>query len=120
MGKTAARLLGRQARHRRLRRNVVGLPERPRLSVFRSNYHLYVQLIDDSAGKTLQGWSTNDERLKSKRGNTVEAAKQLGTLIAQDATKSKITRVAFDRGGNLYHGRVKALAEALREGGLHV
>ncbi len=116
------RALGRYRRHRRLRKKVVGLPERPRLSVFRSDKHSYAQLVDDVAGKTLMGWSTRDERLASASGakGTVQAAKALGTLIAADATKQGIRRVVFDRGGYLFHGRVKAMADAVREGGLEV
>ena len=115
------REIGRHTRHRRLRKKVVGMPDRPRLCVFRSHKHLYAQLVDDVAGKTLHGWSTKDERLKSlARGGTVEAAKQLGALIAQDASKQGITRVVFDRGGYLYHGRIKALAETVRGGGIQV
>ena len=116
------RALGRYRRHRRIRKKVVGLPERPRLSVFRSDKHCYAQLVDDVAGKTLMGWSTRDERLASISGakGTVPAAKALGALIAADATKQGIRRVVFDRGGYLFHGRVKAVAEAIREGGLEV
>ena len=119
MSLTLDREIGRRIRHRRLRKKVVGLPERPRLFVFRSHNHLYAQLVDDLAGKTLLGWSTNDERLKElKRGGTVEAAKALGTLIAEDAAKRGVTQVVFDRGGYVYHGRVRALADAARAGGL--
>lgn len=115
------REIGRRIRHRRLRKKVVGLPDRPRLCVFRSHKHLYAQLADDVAGKTLRSWSTKDERLKHlTRGGTLEAAAELGKLVAQDAMKQGIARVVFDRGGYLYHGRVKALAEALRAGGLQV
>ena len=114
-----AREQGRQKRHRRLRKKVVGLPERPRLSVFRSHQHLYAQLVDDVAGKTLIGWSTKDERLKGvKRGGNIAAAKELGSLVAADTAKRGVTSVVFDRGGYLYHGRVKALAEAVRSGGI--
>ena len=121
MSGTASRELGRQRRHRRLRKQVIGMPDRPRLCVFRSHKHLYVQLVDDVAGKTLRGWSTNDERLKhlTRRGTT-GAAKELGALIATDAAQKGITRIVFDRGGYLYHGRVKALAEAVRAGGLPI
>ena len=121
MSATHTRHAKRHIRHRRLRKRVVGLPERPRLSVFRSHQHLYVQLIDDRAGKTLQGWSTNDERLGSKGGGgNIPAATALGALVAQDISKHGITQIVFDRGGYVYHGRVKALAEAVRAGGLHV
>ena len=121
MGALAARELGRQARHRRIRKQVAGQPQRPRLCVFRSQQHLYAQLVDDLAGKTLLGCSTKDERLKHlKRPGTVQAAQELGKLIAQEAKKRGVARVVFDRGGYLYHGRVKALAEAVREGGIQV
>ena len=121
MASTPDREIGRQRRHRRLRKKVVGLPERPRLSVFRSHQHLYVQLIDDLAGKTLRGWSTKDERLTAlRRGGGIEAAKALGDLLAVEATKLGVRRVVFDRGGYMYHGRVKALADAVRAGGIQV
>ena len=115
------REIGRLNRHRRIRKKVAGLPERPRLYVFRSSKHLYAQLINDVAGKTILGWSTRDERLKKGAATgTVEAAKALGALVAADASKKGIQRVVFDRGGYLYHGRVKALADAVREGGIQV
>ena len=115
------REIGRRTRHRRLRKKVVGMPHRPRLSVFRSHKHLYAQLIDDVAGKALCGWSTKDARLKQlPRTGNLDAAKALGALIASEAAKQGITRVVFDRGGYLYHGRVKALAEAIRAGGIQV
>ena len=121
MSATDVKVLGRHRRHRRLRKKVAGMPERPRLCVFRSQQHLYAQLVDDIASKTLLGWSTKDERLKSvKSTKTVAAAKQLGALVAADAKQKGITRVVFDRGGYLYHGRVKALADAVREGGIQV
>lgn len=115
------REVGRHTRHRRLRKKVVGMPERPRLSVFRSHHQLYAQLIDDVAGKTVLGWSTKDDRLASAKGKgTMEAAVALGVLIAKDMAQKKITRIVFDRGGYLYHGRVKALAEGVRAGGIQV
>ncbi len=117
---TSARTLGRIARHHRLRKKVVGMPQRPRLCVFRSQKHLYVQLIDDMAGKTLRGWSTKDERLTQRTGGTTAAATALGVLVASDSVSQGVTRVVFDRGGYLYHGRVKALAEAVRAGGVQV
>jgi large subunit ribosomal protein L18 len=117
----ADREINRRTRHRRLRKKVAGMPERPRLAVFRSHNHLYVQLVDDVAGKTLCGWSTKDERLKAlKTGGNLEAAKQLGILVATDTVKRGVKQVVFDRGGYVYHGRVKALAEAARAGGLQV
>jgi large subunit ribosomal protein L18 len=112
---------GRWARHRRLRKRVIGVAERPRLCVFRSHKHLYAQLVDDVIGKTLQGWSTKDKRLKAAGGGgTVDSAKELGSLIAADMAQKGIQRIVFDRGGYMYHGRVKALADSLRAGGLHV
>jgi large subunit ribosomal protein L18 len=92
---------------------------RVRLSVFRSGQHIYAQLIDDAQGRTLAAASTLDKELKGKAGGaTIEAAKGVGTLIAQRAKQAKIAHVVFDRGGYLFHGRVKALADAAREGGL--
>ena len=121
MAGSSKRLRGRMVRHRRLRKKVVGIAQRPRLSVFRSHRHLYVQLVDDAAGKTLLGCSTQDERLKqaTPRGN-VSSATALGKLIATEAKKQGITRVVFDRGGYLYHGRVKAVADAVRAEGVQV
>lgn len=121
MKPTNPRTAGRQARHRRLRKKVIGLPDRPRLCVFRSHKHLYVQLVDDLAGKTLLGCSTRDEAFKTTaHRSNVAAATALGQLVAAQARKHGIAQVVFDRGGNHYHGRVKALAEAVRAGGLHV
>ena len=117
----AVREVGRVSRHRRLRKRVVGIADRPRLCVFRSQKHFYAQLIDDMAGRTLRGWSTKDERLQRlKSRGTVDAAKELGTVVAADLKQGGVGRVVFDRGGYQYHGRVKALAEALREGGIDV
>ncbi len=117
-----SRLLGRQARHRRIRKKVAGFADRPRLCVFRSSKHLYAQVIDDLAGKTLFGCSTQDERLKNsvKSTGSVAAAEALGKLVAEEASKRGISKVVFDRGGYLYHGRVKALTDAVRAGGLQV
>ncbi|MEM1398492.1 MAG: 50S ribosomal protein L18 [Pseudomonadota bacterium] len=92
--------------------------DRPRLSVFRSSKHIYAQIIDDTAGKTVAAASSLDKDLKGKSGATVEAASAVGALLAKRATESGATEVVFDRGGYLFHGRVKALAEAAREGGL--
>jgi large subunit ribosomal protein L18 len=110
----------RKARHFRVRKKVVGTPERPRLNVFRSLKHIYAQIIDDYSGKTLASASTIDKELKGKitTGGNIEAAKIVGSLIARRAVEKGIKRVVFDRGGYLYHGRVKALADAAREGGL--
>jgi large subunit ribosomal protein L18 len=106
--------------HRRIRKKVAGTPERPRLAVYRSQAHIYAQLIDDEAGRTLCAASSLDEELhaKSKRGGTVATAKAVGTLVASRAREKGISAVVFDRGGFLYHGRVKALADAAREAGL--
>lgn len=89
-----------------------------RLSVFRSNQHIYAQLIDDVKGVTLASASTMDKELKGAKGSTLEGAKKVGALIAERGKKAKVESVAFDRGGYIYHGRVKALAEAAREAGL--
>lgn len=91
---------------------------RVRLSVYRSNLHIYAQLIDDKAGKTLAQSSTMDKDLDLKKGSTVEAASEVGKAIAKKALELKIKQVVFDRGGYVYHGRVKALAESARESGL--
>ncbi len=107
-------------RHMRVRKKITGTAERPRLAVFRSGKHIYVQLIDDVAAKTLASASTleADVRTTVKSGANVEAAKFTGNRIAEKAKASSIKNVVFDRGGNLYHGRIKALADAAREGGL--
>lgn len=107
-------------RHSRIRRSVTGTPERPRLAVFRSNQHIYVQIIDDTRHHTLAAASTLDADLKTslKTGSNCDASVQVGKLIAERAIAQGISQVVFDRGGNLYHGRIKALADAAREGGL--
>nr|BDA98308.1 ribosomal protein L18 [Rhodomonas sp. NIES-1006] len=104
----------------RIRAKVQGTAERPRLSVFRSNANIYAQLIDDNEGKTILSSSTVDKEIKEaiKAGNTCEASKLVGQSIAKKSLENKIDRVVFDRGGRIYHGRVKALAEAAREKGL--
>lgn len=111
------RELERTRRHARVRTKVSGTAERPRLCVFRSNSNLYVQVIDDVAGNTLVSASTLDKEVKTKHANK-EAAKEVGKLIAKKAAEKNITEVVFDRGGYIYHGVVKELAEAAREGGL--
>ncbi|MFA0758146.1 MAG: hypothetical protein PVTTEEND_000138 [Candidatus Fervidibacter sp.] len=110
----------RMRRHGRLRKRVVGTPERPRLSVFRSLKHIYAQVIDDTTGRTLCAASTLDRELRGKlQGLTkTQQAAEVGKLIAQRALALGITQVAFDRGGHKYHGRVKALADAARQAGL--
>lgn len=107
-------------RHYRIRRKISGTAERPRLAVFRSNQHIYAQLIDDNKQHTLASASTLDSDLKSKldSGANCDASTEVGKLIAQKAVAQGIQRVVFDRGGNLYHGRIKALADAAREAGL--
>ena len=107
----------RLRRHARVRRKISGTPECPRLNVFRSSKHIYAQIIDDLAGTTLVSASTMDKDFTEYGGN-IEAAKAIGVKIAQKAIEKGITQVVFDRGGYIYHGRVKALAEGAREGGL--
>jgi large subunit ribosomal protein L18 len=107
----------RLRRHRRVRGRVEGTAERPRLVVFRSNRGIEAQLVDDLAGKTLAAASWLNLK-KSFKGNKTEQAAEVGKLLAANAKKAKVERVVFDRGGYLYHGRVKALAEGAREGGL--
>jgi len=106
--------------HRRIRKRMSGTPERPRLAVFRSQSHIYAQLIDDDAGRTLCSASSLDKELKgdAKRGADVDSAKKVGQLIASRAKEKGIEAVVFDRGGFQYHGRIKALADAARESGL--
>jgi len=106
--------------HRRIRKKISGTPERPRLAVFRSQAHIYAQVIDDDAGRTLCAASSLDKDLRAdaKRGATVASAKKVGQLIANRAKEKGIEAVVFDRGGFQYHGRIKALADAAREGGL--
>ena len=108
-----ARSESRELRHKRVRTKISGTAERPRLSVFRSNTGIYVQIIDDVAAKTLVSASTLDKEVKTKASN-IEAAKEVGTLVAKRAIKAGIKTVVFDRGGYIYHGKVKALAEAAR------
>ena len=107
----------RVRRHKRVRTKISGTAECPRLCVYRSNTNLYVQVIDDVAHKTLVSASTLDKEVKTKHANK-EAAKELGTLIAKKAKEKKIDTVVFDRGGYIYHGVVKEIAEAAREAGL--
>jgi len=106
----------RQRVHDRIRVKIQGTPERPRLNVYRSLNHIYAQVIDDSKGLTLVSASTVAE--KAKTGGNVAAAKEIGKLVAERAQEKGIKKVVFDRGGYLYHGRIKALADAAREAGL--
>ena len=106
----------RQRIHDRIRRKLAGTTERPRLNVYRSLNHIYAQVIDDQKGETLASASTL--ALKVKTGGNVTAAKEIGKAVAEQAVKQGIKKVVFDRGGYLYHGRIKALADAAREAGL--
>jgi large subunit ribosomal protein L18 len=110
----------RQEKHRRIRRHIVGTAQRPRLAVFRSNNHMYAQIIDDAEGKTLVAASTLQKDVKSQleKTNDVAAAAYLGTVIGKKAVEAGITEVVFDRGGFIYQGKIKALADAAREAGL--
>ena len=107
--------LHREKRHKRVRRKIIGTAERPRLSVYRSNVHTYAQLVDDYAGHTL---AAADSREVGEAENRTEAARKVGELVAKRAADAGIQEVVFDRGGNKYHGRVAALAEGARSGGL--
>jgi large subunit ribosomal protein L18 len=102
----------------RIRKHIKGTSSVPRLNVFRSNAHIYAQIIDDVSGVTLASASSIDKELKLKNGSNIEAAKQVGALVAKRALEKKIENVVFDRGGYLYHGRVKALADSARATGL--
>ena len=108
----------RERIRKRIRKVSFGTAERPRLSVFRSNKEIYAQLIDDNNGATLVAASSRDKELSKAKGTKTEIAKRVGKAVAEKAIKSGIEAVAFDRGGNLYHGRVKSLAEGAREAGL--
>jgi large subunit ribosomal protein L18 len=120
MAKTNPRLKSRLRRKVAIRKGLSGTPERPRLSVFRSAKHIYAQVIDDETGVTLCSASTQSPELQAHEGHkgNAEAAKAVGTLVAEKAKAANITTVVFDRNGYLFHGRVKALADAARAGGL--
>lgn len=115
-----SRQVVRENKHRRMRNRFSGTPERPRLAVFRSNNHMYAQIVDDTVGKTLAAASTLEKDVKAEleKTNNVDAAAYLGTVIAKRALEKGITEVVFDRGGYIYQGKVAALAEAAREAGL--
>jgi len=121
MEKVKEKRLSRLRRHRRVRKKIFGTPSRPRLAVYKSNAGMIAQIIDDTAGKTLVYASTSDKELKGKlkHPGNAEAAALVGQLLAQRAVKAGIKDVVFDRGGFLYHGRVKALADAARKEGLN-
>ena len=110
----------RVKRHRRVRKRVNGSTERPRLAVFRSNRHIYAQVIDDTTGRTLAAASTAEPELRSGSTATVDAAKAVGQLVGERAKAAGISRVVFDRGGFRYHGRVAALCDGARAAGLEV
>lgn len=119
MAKTNSKVTARKKRVRRIRVKIVGTTERPRMRVFRSNRHIYVQIIDDVQHRTLVALSTDDKNFDAADSNgKCEQAKKVGLLIAERAKAIGIDKVVFDRGGYLYHGRVKALSEGAREGGL--
>ncbi|HEY3136310.1 MAG TPA: 50S ribosomal protein L18 [Blastocatellia bacterium] len=108
----------RRAVHRRIRNKISGSAERPRFAIYRSLHHIYAQLIDDDKGVTLTAASTNEPAWRGRTGGNVSAAKEVGKTIAERAKEKGIKRVVFDRGGYIYHGRVRSLAEAAREAGL--
>ncbi len=120
MGTRDIKLQKRERRKKSIRKVIGGTAERPRLSVYRSATNIYAQIIDDTSGNTLVAVSTLNKELKGKlkNGGNVEAAQKVGELLSKLAKKRKVTKIAFDRNGYLYHGRVKALADAAREGGL--
>jgi large subunit ribosomal protein L18 len=109
----------REAIHRRIRRKVKGSGERPRLAVYRSLNHIYAQVVDDQLGKTIVSASTTEKDLRGASGGNLDAARRIGKAIAERALEKGIESVVFDRGGYLYHGRIKALTDAAREAGLN-
>jgi large subunit ribosomal protein L18 len=116
---TDKKTLARKRRQHRVRKDIFGTDQRPRLNVFRSNSHLYAQVINDLEGKTIASASTLEKELKKKnQSSTIEAAKKVGALIAKRTLACGIKAVVFDRGGYLYHGKIKSLADAAREAGL--
>ena len=121
MANTAPRLVSRLKRKKRIRKGIFGAKDRLRMSVFRSANHIYVQIIDDTDGKTLVSASTLDKEFKGSdaKGNKREIAKAVGSLVGKRAVDSVIKKVVFDRNGFLYHGRIKALSEGAREAGLN-
>ncbi|MCU1267716.1 MAG: ribosomal protein [Acidobacteria bacterium] len=118
MAKTS-RAVVRTAVHKRIRRKVSGTTQHPRLAIYRSLNHIYAQVIDDEQGVTLVSASTTEKDLRGATGGNIEAAKRVGREIAERALAKGISRIVFDRGGYLYHGRIKALTEAVREAGLN-
>ena len=118
--KGKGKVVARKRRHQRLRKKVSGTSERPRLVVTRSNRHMVAQVVDDTVGHTLVSASTMEDDILAAQGTKVEKARKVGELIAERAKAAGISAVVFDRGGNKYHGRVAAVAEAAREGGLEL
>ncbi|MFL5766281.1 MAG: 50S ribosomal protein L18 [Actinomycetota bacterium] len=117
---TGTKRVSRLRRHRRVRKHISGSAERPRLAVYRSNRHIYAQLIDDADARTLAAASDLDADAKSSSGDKTDRAKAVGALLARRAKEAGVERAVFDRGGRLYHGRVASLAEGAREGGLSI
>jgi large subunit ribosomal protein L18 len=117
-GRTAPRISARQRRHLRVRKSIEGSADRPRLVVTRSARNTFAQLIDDTAGNTLASASTLEATVRAAAGDKTAKAKQVGTLLAERAAQAGISAAVFDRGGHAYHGRVAALADGAREGGL--
>jgi large subunit ribosomal protein L18 len=117
---TVRKRAARVRRHTRVRRKVRGAAERPRLAVYRSNRHIYAQLVDDDAARTVASASSLEQEVQSSAGDKKATAKVVGQLIAQRAQQAGVERAVFDRGGRLYHGRVRSLAEGAREGGLQL
>jgi large subunit ribosomal protein L18 len=117
-GRTAARVSARARRHLRVRKKVTGSAARPRLVVTRSARHVFAQLVDDTVGGTMVSASTLDASIRGTSGDKTAKAKQVGALLAERASQAGITAAVFDRGGHAYHGRVAALADSAREGGL--
>ena len=115
---STSRQLGRERRHRRVRKKVRGTTERPRLAVFRSNKHIYAQVIDDVSGRTLAAASTAETDARSSATGTVDAAKSVGKRVGERARAQGVSTVVFDRGGFRYHGRVAGVADGAREAGL--
>ena len=114
-----SRAIVREAIHRRIRRKVRGSGERPRLALYRSLNHIYAQVVDDQLGQTIVSASTTEKELRGSTGGNIDAARRIGKAIAERALEKGISSVVFDRGGYLYHGRIKALTEAAREAGLN-
>jgi large subunit ribosomal protein L18 len=116
--RSQGRRVARLRRHRRVRKRVIGTVDKPRLCIFRSARHIYAQIVDDTTGRTLVAASTLDAERRGAGGAKIERAKGVGSLLAKRAIQAGISRVAFDRGGFAYHGRIAALADSAREGGL--